>query len=293
MLEQPLRRTGIDPVSNLPWGAHICLFYETPNDLIDIHSRYFGTGLEDGEFCIWALSDPITRDDAITGLGKAIPGFRRHLAEGHIELIDGYESYLPDDVFDAELVIGGWQARLADALDKGFAGLRLSGNAFWFETDLWKTFCEYEAEVDRSFEGRKMIALCTYPLQASRAVDMLNIARLHNLSIIRRNSHWEFFETPEWAENKREIRRLNGPIDGLPPGTGAPDILSKPFPGQENLTPRERIVLAQVLKGSSVKDAARELNISPRTIEFHRSNMMHKIGVHNVADLLGKVLRRE
>src|SRR5258707_13990184 len=80
--EETLRRTGIDPVGLLPWGAHLCLFYESAKDLIDIHSRYLGAGIEEGEFCIWALSDPVTHDDAVAGLSRTIPGFRRHLTEG-------------------------------------------------------------------------------------------------------------------------------------------------------------------------------------------------------------------
>ncbi|MEA3046164.1 MAG: hypothetical protein QOJ53_496 [Sphingomonadales bacterium] len=40
-----LRRTGILPISLLPWGSHICMFYESPEDLIDAHVDYFGAGL--------------------------------------------------------------------------------------------------------------------------------------------------------------------------------------------------------------------------------------------------------
>lgn len=36
--------------------------------------------------------------------------------------------------------------------------------------------------------------------------------------------------------------------------------------------------------------AARNLNISPRTVEFHRKNIMSKLGARNVVDLLGIVL---
>jgi DNA-binding CsgD family transcriptional regulator len=50
------------------------------------------------------------------------------------------------------------------------------------------------------------------------------------------------------------------------------------------------VVLAQVVKGASSKEAARHLNISPRTVEFHRKNIMRKLGARNVIDLLGIVL---
>jgi hypothetical protein len=108
--------------------------------------------------------------------------------------------------------------------------MRASGNAFWLGTKHWKEFCDYEYELDRSLASQKMMVLCTYSLQASRTVDMLDVARAHQCSIVRRNGHWEFLETPELKKAKQEIRRLNGALD----------ILSKPFPGHETLTPKER-----------------------------------------------------
>jgi FixJ family two-component response regulator len=58
------------------------------------------------------------------------------------------------------------------------------------------------------------------------------------------------------------------------------------IPGREPLTPREREVLGRILKGDSTKEAARQLGISHRTIEVHRSKIMEKLGAKNVADLL-------
>src|SRR3984893_14458339 len=93
---------------------------------------------------------------------------------------------------------------------RGYEGTRVSGNAFWFESKHWKEFCEYEHELDRSLAGQKMIVLCTYSLQASRAVDMLDVARAHQCTITRRNGDWEFLETPELTQAKREIKNLKG-----------------------------------------------------------------------------------
>ena len=71
---------------------------------------------------------------------------------------------------------------------------------------------------------------------------------------------------------------------------GAVNILSRPFPGRELLTPRERVTLIQIVRGDSNKEAARTLGVSPRTVEFHRANIMRKLGVKNTADLMRKVL---
>ncbi len=96
----------------------------------------------------------------------------------------------------------------------------------------------------------------------------------------RRNGHWEFLETPELKQAKREIRKLNSALD----------IVSKPSLGDKSLTPRERMVLAQIIRGASSKEAARTLGIGPRTIEFHRANIMQKLGARNTVDLVRRVL---
>ena len=60
--------------------------------------------------------------------------------------------------------------------------------------------------------------------------------------------------------------------------------------GAEQLTPREREVLAQIVSGASNKETGRTLGISPRTIEVHRARIMDKVGAKNAADLVRIVL---
>lgn len=68
------------------------------------------------------------------------------------------------------------------------------------------------------------------------------------------------------------------------------DVLSHAFSGRELLTPREKVILAQIVRGASSKEAARTLKISPRTVEFHRTNIMHKLDVKNAIELVRLVL---
>ena len=274
MESRALTRTGIDPIGDLPWGADVCLFYETPDDLIETHAEYFSAGVARNEFCLWVLSDPLTRDDAVEGLRPLIPDLDGHLAAGNIELVPGYKWYLRGGEVDPQRIAGGWIARLNDALARGFAGMRASGNAFWLEANLWNDFRDYEADLDGYLQGTRIIVLCTYRLDASRSTDLLDAAHVHQFAIARRNGRWEFLEAPE-------LREMNGPPD-------AQGALSGRFRGSELLTPRERIILAQIVKGASSKESARLLGISPRTVEFHRANIMRKLGARNLAELFRK-----
>jgi DNA-binding NarL/FixJ family response regulator len=53
----------------------------------------------------------------------------------------------------------------------------------------------------------------------------------------------------------------------------------------EQLTPRERDVLAGVARGLTNKAIAAELGISRRTVEAHRESLMRKLEIHSVAGL--------
>jgi DNA-binding CsgD family transcriptional regulator len=50
------------------------------------------------------------------------------------------------------------------------------------------------------------------------------------------------------------------------------------------------VALAHIVRGASSKEAARTLGISPRTVDFHRANMMQKLGAKNIADLVRRVI---
>ncbi len=60
---------------------------------------------------------------------------------------------------------------------------------------------------------------------------------------------------------------------------------AEPSP-MEQLTEREREVLKLVAEGLSTKEIASRLDISTRTVETHRANLMRKLDLHSVARLV-------
>ena len=89
-----LRKTGIGAVGDVPWGTHICHFYETQNDLLDILIPYFKAGLQEHEFCLWVIFYPLGEAEAKAALRNAVPHFDGHLAAGDIEIVPHNEMYL-------------------------------------------------------------------------------------------------------------------------------------------------------------------------------------------------------
>ncbi|RME75485.1 MAG: DNA-binding response regulator [Chloroflexi bacterium] len=65
-----------------------------------------------------------------------------------------------------------------------------------------------------------------------------------------------------------------------------------PDSSSELLTSREREVLQLLAEGRSNQEIAEELNISVKTVETHRSNMMRKLGVSTKTELIKYALRK-
>jgi DNA-binding NarL/FixJ family response regulator len=61
----------------------------------------------------------------------------------------------------------------------------------------------------------------------------------------------------------------------------------------QNLTLRQREILHLLVDGHSAKAIAARLNISPRTVEFHKYAMMETLGVSSSAELIRIALKHE
>ena len=59
---------------------------------------------------------------------------------------------------------------------------------------------------------------------------------------------------------------------------------------RDNLTPRQREILRLVAQGLTNREIADNLKISVRTVEVHRFNLMRRLRVRNVAQLLRQAL---
>ncbi len=64
-------------------------------------------------------------------------------------------------------------------------------------------------------------------------------------------------------------------------------------PEPEPLTERERQVLMLIAKGSTTRAIAKELGLSAKTVESHRSRIMQKLHVHRAAELIRYAIRRQ
>ncbi|NVN87822.1 MAG: response regulator transcription factor [Rhodopseudomonas sp.] len=106
-----------------------------------------------------------------------------------------------------------------------------------------------------------------------------------------KNGALDFIEKP--FRGKEIVTRVEEAISAFArrqSGGMTAKVPSLNFPGREPLTLREREVLDLFSSGNTNKEAGRQLGISPRTIEYHRANIMKKLGARNATDLVRIVM---
>jgi DNA-binding NarL/FixJ family response regulator len=68
---------------------------------------------------------------------------------------------------------------------------------------------------------------------------------------------------------------------------------NRPQTSYDRLSPREREVLKLLAEGLSVKEIATRLDLSVKTVDAHKTNLMKKIGVHDRAELIKYAIQKK
>jgi DNA-binding CsgD family transcriptional regulator len=247
-------------LNEVPRGSHVCMFYDSTDDLLDALVPFFKIGTENAELCLWCPPETLTVEEARVVLRRHLPHFDRHLAAGNIEIISNRELYLIGDRFDVTRTFSKLGATMRDAMAKGYKGLRASGDASWIKDTQFKDFCAYEHALTKALKGNPMMALCTYPINMSRAKEASEVARAHHLTVVRGNGDWGH----------------------AVPGTTSDHSLT-PQPNlviSELLSPREQKVINLIAQGRSNKEIARSLQIAPETVKSHVRHIFDKLNVY-------------
>ena len=116
----------------------------------------------------------------------------------------------------------------------------------------------------------------------ARSADALAAGGAYTDERIMRRANGELF----WCRVAGRALRASNPHAV---GVWTFEDLSGRRPVAVGMTPREREVAALLLEGQTSKRIARRIDLSPRTVEMHRANLMRKFGVSTSGALLHKL----
>lgn len=229
-------------------GTHVCAFYETDDDLLDLVGQFFASGARRGDQCLWVMPDNMNAD----------PLVRRG-----VELYSARDTYLQGGAFEPGPLVALWNTKLATALAHDHAGLSASGHTCWLQQRDWQTFMDYEEYLNQVIEGKPISLLCTYPLSSCKAGDILDVVRAHKVALAKQKNRWSVIEAHLTDESPAAL-------------DGASRVAA--------LSPRERQVISLVADGVVTKNIAFELGLSVRTIEVHRERAIRRLGVRTMVE---------
>jgi len=201
-----LRKSGIEIIGEVPWGTHFCQFYQGKEDLIEILVPYFKQGLENNEFCMWVTSEPLGAEDAKAAFKQKVKNLDEYIKKGQIEILDYSQWYTKTGRFDADKVLEGWVKKEEQAVERGFDGLRLTGNTFWLEKKDWENFANYEAIVNSVIGKHRMLVICSYSLDKCKASEIVDVVSNHQFAIIKKEGEWVSLESSEHKKVEEALR---------------------------------------------------------------------------------------
>ncbi|OPY77935.1 MAG: Blue-light-activated protein [Syntrophorhabdus sp. PtaU1.Bin153] len=199
-----IRKSGLPLIGDLPWGAHICQFYQTDQDIFDIFIPYFKAGLENNEFCLWMASDPPGAEDARNAIRKAVPDFQKYARKKQIEILSD-SRWSKDDDDPGRAII----SRLDQAISAGFDGLRFAVSLLP-EEDYGKTLPGTDA-----FGRHNVIGIFAYPRDHFNAMGLMEVVKNHRYALVRNGDNWEVIESSEASIAKDALKRSEEKLHSL------------------------------------------------------------------------------
>jgi PAS domain S-box-containing protein len=214
-MEEKLRKSGIDVIGDISWGTHLCLFYQTKDDLVEVLVSYFKTGIENNEFCMWVCWNPLRMEEAKDVLKKRLNNLNDYIAKGQIEIADFSRHQTEREDSGFAKMKQFWIDKERLALERGFAGLRLAGNTYWLEKRRWKDFKRYEEGVDDIIKSHRMLVICPYSLDKCKPSEMIDIVGTHKSALIKHEGKWEIIESAKCKKTEEAIRQSEAKLRTL------------------------------------------------------------------------------
>jgi PAS domain S-box-containing protein len=202
-----MRKSGIKAIGNIPWGAHVCVFYQTLKDLTDVLVPYLRNGLYNNEFCLIVTCEPWDRNVAEKALRQSVPDFDSYLDNGQVEMIPHTEWYFKDDSLSPEAVTDKLTGKLNEALAKGYDGIRMVTNANWTDTREWTDFIKLIRKGNHRINTGRVLSLSFYLQEKCKARDIIEVVGNHRYVLVRRKGKWDAVARHEFNQSQHALEK--------------------------------------------------------------------------------------
>jgi hypothetical protein len=155
--------------------------FASGDELRDVLVPFFKAGLENNERCLWVTGAAFDAEAARSALRAAVPDLDTRERTGQIEIFEGQAWYAGGEPLRAADLVNSALRREEDALDRGYAGFRTSGNCAWVSHATWPLFLSVERHLQTAKRGRRMICLCSYCVEQLPDISHVEIMGCHDV----------------------------------------------------------------------------------------------------------------
>jgi signal transduction histidine kinase len=174
-----------DRLATLDHGSHLCLVYTSAAEQMRAAVPFIAGGLARGECCTYIV-DEHTAAEMRELLGTGGVDVDAEVERGALVIASQRETYLRGGGFDPQAMIEFLRGSEADALARGYTGLRVTGEMTWAlgsETSPHELI-EYEALLNRYFPTSRALAICQYNRDRFSPEIVRDVLRTHPLVIL-------------------------------------------------------------------------------------------------------------
>jgi DNA-binding CsgD family transcriptional regulator len=248
------------------FGEHemVCHLYENDSECYEVAANYFIHGIKSGIPCVYVSDRHVPKEllMRIEGHGLLPQGSARGRVLEEILIKNRTkEQQRAEDII--ELIERG----LEKVIKKGKNPVRvlivLDGDPFFFLTNserLW-----IKANLNKLCLGMPVTMMVQCNIERIGSKDLLSIFRTHPM-IVEKNL---VFKSPIYTEPDLILKEGRDELDRI-----------------KSLSGKEKKILGLITDGLSNSAIAKKLSISIKTVETHRANIMKKLDIHNLVDLV-------
>ena len=182
---------GLQGINGIPYGTHMCHFYESGENLAAALVPYFAAGLRNNERGIWVTAEPLGAALAKSAAKNAGLDVEAAMRKGSLKILDHDDWYSEAGNLKGKEVAQIWLDEESRALAQGYGGLRIAGNVSFVTAETWDDFMDYEHAVNEGLQDRRIVSLCSYGLGQGGAAGVLDVARRHHCTLDRPDQGWQ------------------------------------------------------------------------------------------------------
>jgi len=247
-------------LNHLKEHDHLCHLYYNDSECYEIAAKFLVQGLKNKQKCVY-ISDRHAPAELTSRLeGHGISNSKEKT----------FEEILINNPMKETKRVNAIISNLKNSMDKMLKKwhkplrvLMMHSDLFYFLTNserLWK-----KAFLNKICIERPIIMMNQFHVERISSRDLLSILKTHPTTI----ENNVVYKSPKYIK---------------------PDMIIKNFKSEYNkfkaLSGKEQRVLVLITNGLSNSGIAEELSISVKTVETHRANIMKKLDIHNLVDLV-------